>query len=87
MEQFQRLVSLGVEKVAISAAAVENPNLVSQAAAKVGEQSVVVVMDVRKGPDADYALWTHNGSKGTGHHPVEFAERMQNVGARRNRSK
>lgn len=81
VEQFQRLVGLGVEKVAISAAAVENPRLVCEAAAKVGVQSIVVVMDVRKGPNADYTLWTHNGSKATGEQPVEFAERMQSMGA------
>src|SRR5215831_8420457 len=60
VEQFQRLVSLGVEKVAIGASAVANPGLVTEAAAKVGGQSVVVVMDVRKAPPHDYAIWTHN---------------------------
>jgi cyclase len=80
VEQFQRLVRLGVEKVAISAAAVHNPNLVSEAAAKVGGQSVVVVMDVRKGP-SEYKLWTHNGNTETPYQPVEFAKRMQDLGA------
>lgn len=81
VEQFQRLVSLGVEKVAISAAAIENPKLVSEAAAKVGGQSVVVVMDVKKGPRDDYTLWTHNGSRETGQRPIEFAKRMEDLGA------
>ena len=80
VEQFQRLVSLGVEKVAISAAAVANPNLVSEAASKVGGQSVVVVMDVRKGPQG-YTIWTHNAGKATELEPVAFARRMQDLGA------
>jgi cyclase len=81
VEQFQRLVSLGVEKIAISSAAIENPELVSEAAAKVGGQSVVVVMDIKKGRGNEYALWTHNGSRETGQRPIEFARRMQSMGA------
>jgi imidazole glycerol-phosphate synthase subunit HisF len=46
VEQFERLVSLGVEKVAVSAAAVADPALIGAAAARVGGQSVVVVLDV-----------------------------------------
>jgi cyclase len=80
VEQFQQLVSLGVEKVAISAAAVANPKLVSEAATKVGGQSVVVVMDVLR-ESGGYRIWTHNASQATGFHPVEFAERMQDLGA------
>jgi len=45
-EQAKRIIGLGVEKVAISAAAINNPALVSQIADEVGSQSVVVVLDV-----------------------------------------
>ena len=47
-DQVQRIIQLGVEKVAISSAAIENPNLVTEAAECVGNQSVVVVLDVKK---------------------------------------
>jgi imidazole glycerol-phosphate synthase subunit HisF len=46
--QIEKIISLGVEKVAVSSAAVENPKLISDAATRVGRQSVVVVIDVRK---------------------------------------
>lgn len=46
--QAAKIISLGVEKVSISAAAVENPNLVRELAEAVGKQSVVVVLDVIK---------------------------------------
>src|SRR5215813_7846670 len=46
-EEIQRIVSLGVEKVAIGAAAVECPPLISEGARRVGSQSIVVVLDVR----------------------------------------
>ena len=46
--QAKRIIGLGVEKVSISAAAVERPELIAEIAAEVGGQSVVVVLDVRK---------------------------------------
>lgn len=47
VEQFEKLVSLGVEKIAISSEAIKNPKLVYEAAKKVGSQSVVVVLDIK----------------------------------------
>jgi len=82
VEQFQQLVSLGVEKVAISSAAVEHPDLVSEAAYKVGSHSVVVVMDVKEtGSPGDFRLLTHNATKTTNHSPAEFATQMEQLGA------
>ena len=48
VNRLQRIIGLGVEKVAISSAALENPEIVSEAAEQVGNQSVVVVLDVKK---------------------------------------
>ena len=82
VDQIQRLVGLGVEKVAISSAAIENPQLVHEAAEKVGSQSVSVVLDVKKtGLLGTYRLFTHNGTKNTGEDPVEFAKKMDGLGA------
>lgn len=82
VEQVERIVSLGVEKVAVSAAAVREPGLIGRAAAVVGGQSVVVVLDVKKtGWRGKYELWTHNATKRTGLCPVEFAKEMQAQGA------
>lgn len=80
--QIEKIISLGVEKVAVSSAAVENPTLISDAAMRVGSQSVVVVIDVKKtGLLRRYEVVTHNGSRGTGLNPVEFAHRMAELGA------
>lgn len=62
VEQFQRLISVGVEKVAVSSAAVNDLTLVSQAAQRVGRQSVVVVVDVRR-EGALWRVYTHNGTR------------------------
>ncbi len=76
------MISLGVEKVAISSAAIGNPDLVSKAAEVVGNQSIVVVMDVKKANARDsYELFIHNGTKGTGLSPVEFAKTAERLGA------
>jgi len=82
VEQIEKIISLGVEKVAISSAAVQDPGLLADAAEKVGSQSVVVVMDVKKkGLLGRYKVYTHNGSKATGLDPVDFAKRVESLGA------
>jgi cyclase len=81
VEQAHRIFSLGVEKIAISAAAIQTPELVTAMAERVGSQSVVVVLDVKKKMLGGYELYTHNGKKSTGKNPVEFAIKMQELGA------
>ena len=82
-KQVRRIVELGVEKVAISSAAVENKVLIAETAEQVGRQSIVVVMDVRKKGlfGGRYEVFTHNGTKGTGLNPADFARVVENLGA------
>jgi cyclase len=80
-EQAQRIFSLGVEKIAISSAAIHTPELVSEMADRVGSQSVVVVVDVKKKLLGGYEMYTHNGKKSTGKNPFEFVSKMESLGA------
>ena len=82
-EQVERIISLGVEKVAISSAAIQSPELIAQSACRVGNQSIVVVLDVKKktGLSQCYELYTHNGKRATGINPVEFARTAESLGA------
>jgi len=82
-EQVERIVGLGVEKVAISSAALANPNLITEAARRVGSQSVVVVLDVKKVGliSKRYELFTHNGKRSTGIQPAAFARQAEALGA------
>lgn len=80
VEQFERLISLGIEKVALSAAALADPGLITQAASRVGRQSVVVVLDVRR-RGARYEVLTHNGTVATGVDALDFARRAEASGA------
>jgi len=82
VEQVDQIISLGVEKVAMSSAVVSDPEIVAKAAEVVGGQSVVVVMDVKKSRfRSKYELWTHNASKSTGLCPIEFARKVEKLGA------
>jgi len=82
VKQVERIISLGVEKVALSSAAVSSSRIIEQAAEVVGSQSIVVVMDVKKtGRDGKYEVWTHNASKPTGMDPVDFAKIVEGLGA------
>ena len=82
VEQAKRIIGLGAEKVAISSAALANPRMVSMIAEEIGRQSVVVVLDVKKGPPGnDYTLWTHNGRQSTGKSALQFAKEAEDLGA------
>ena len=81
-EQAQRIFGLGVEKVALSSVAVEQPELITKIANIVGNQSVVIVIDVKKHPlTGKYEIRTYNGQKSTGLSPFDFAVRMEKLGA------
>ena len=81
-EQVAEIIALGVEKVAMSAAAVAKPGLISEAARMVGAQSIVVVIDSRRNPKTGaFEVWTHNGTQATGRRAGEFAAEMQQRGA------
>ena len=80
--QAEKIIGMGVEKVALGASAVTDPALIENLARLIGSQSVVVVLDVRKqGSGTDYKIWTHNGTRPTGLNPDEFAKKMQGLGA------
>tara|TARA_B110000003_G_scaffold186907_1_gene185744 strand:+ start:275 stop:1051 length:777 start_codon:yes stop_codon:yes gene_type:complete len=80
-EQAQRIFALGVEKISISSIAVQNPEIITEIANVVGNQSVVVVLDVKKKLFGGYEIYTHNGTKKTGIDPVEFVQKIEKLGA------
>ena len=82
VEQVERIVSLGVEKVGLGSAAAYDPGLIEQSACRVGSQSIVAVMDVKKaGLFGRYEVFTHNGKKRVGLNPCEMARQLQDLGA------
>ncbi|WP_394210629.1 AglZ/HisF2 family acetamidino modification protein [Enterovibrio calviensis] len=81
LEQALRILSLGVEKIALSSAAVENPQLISEIAAQVGRQSVVVVADVKKKLFGGYKVFTHNGNRAINVDLFDFVKQAEELGA------
>jgi len=83
VEDVRRLLNAGADKVSINTTAVTNPEIVEAAAAKFGSQAIVVAIDA-KAVNADNTRWevfTHGGRKPTGLDAVEWARKMQQLGA------
>jgi imidazole glycerol-phosphate synthase subunit HisF len=82
LSQAQRIFSLGVEKIAVSSIVIENPQIIAEVAKRVGNQSVVVVFDIKKKVLSNkYELYILNGTKPTGIDPISFAVEMEKLGA------
>lgn len=82
VEQIERLIALGVEKVAVSSAAVDDPELITRTAERVGSQSVVAVIDIKAtGLLRRPEVVTLNATQRTGLEPVAFARKLQELGA------
>jgi cyclase len=75
------VLKLGVEKVVLNTAAVENPGLVSEAARINGSSSVVVSIDAKRDLFGRYRVFTHAGARKTGLDPVALAKRAAEAGA------
>jgi cyclase len=81
IEQAQKIFGLGIEKIALSSSVIQNPKLISNIADRVGSQSVIVVLDVKKKLIGGYEVYTHNGKKSTGINPFKFALEAEKLGA------
>src|SRR3546814_19123684 len=81
--QAKTILGLCVEKVAVSSAAIRNPELITQMSMAVGPQSVVVVPDVRKEGGGDYGIWTHNGTVKQDHRLAALAQEIERAGCRK----
>ncbi len=81
VEQAQKIFSLGVEKIALSSVLIQSPSLITEIASKVGSQSVVAVIDIKKKMFGGYEIYTHNGKKSTGINPIEFIKHLEDLGA------
>lgn len=82
IDHASRLFQLGIEKVVLNTAAVENPELITQISSSYGSQSVVVCVDVKKNwlRRRDY-IATHSGSKLHKIDLIKFVREMQSRGA------
>jgi len=79
-DDVRRLLNAGADKVSINTAAVENPDLVSEASGRVGNQCIVVAIDAKRRAGG-WEVYTHGGRRPTGIDAVGWARRMESAGA------
>lgn len=77
----ERLVHSGADRIAINAAAIENPALIEEGARRLGSQCMVVSIDVRSQGNGEYRVYSHSGSRATPYDPVVLAKRAEDAGA------
>ncbi len=83
LDDIRDLLNAGADKVSIMTAAVENPDLVGEAAVKIGSANLVVAIDARARPNAadGWEVCSHGGRRPTGIDAVAWAKRMAEMGA------
>ncbi len=83
-DDIRRMLNAGADKVAINTAAVLNPELIKEAADRVGSQCIVLAIDAKQVADAPVPRWevfTHGGRTPTGLDAVTWAQKMVGYGA------
>ncbi|GGI53900.1 imidazole glycerol phosphate synthase subunit HisF [Oxalicibacterium solurbis] len=81
VEDVRRLLNAGADKISINSSAISNPQLVADASNKYGSQCIVVAIDAKKAADGRWEVFTHGGRKATGLDAVEWAKKMESLGA------
>ena len=81
VQDVRNLLNAGADKVSINTSAVVNPQLVADAAARYGSQCIVVAIDAKQVAPNKWEVFTHGGRKATGLDAVEWAKKMQSLGA------
>ena len=78
---FRKILKTGADKVSVNTSAVENPQLMSDAAEMFGAQCVVLAIDAKQRREGSWEVYTHGGRKPTGLDAVEWAVKGEAMGA------
>ncbi len=81
VEDVRRLLNAGADKVSMNTAAGNNPQLVEDAAGRVGSQCIVVAIDAKQTAPGKWQVFTHGGRNNTGLDAIEWARRVEALGA------
>ena len=81
LEDIRKMLNAGADKVSLNTSAVVNPDLVSEASAKFGNQCIVVAIDAKSDGNGKWSVYTHGGRNKTNLDAVEWAKEMQRRGA------
>ena len=80
VEDINKLLNCGADKVSINTAAVQDSNVVLESSKKFGSQCIVVAIDAKKNGDK-WDVYTHGGRNNSGLNALEFAKKMEDSGA------
>ena len=80
IEDINKLLKCGADKVSINTAAVQNTKIVMESSSKFGSQCIVVAIDAKRKGDS-WEIFTHGGRKKTGINAIKFAKQMEEYGA------
>jgi cyclase len=85
VEDVRALLAAGADKVSINTAAVERPELISEAASRLGSANLIVAIDARRrsfsDPSAGWEVYTHGGRRATGIDAIQWGVEMEAAGA------
>ena len=81
LDDISKLLNVGCDKVSLNSSAVDNPNLIYEAAKKFGSQCVIVAIDVKKNSNGGYNVFVHGGRKDTGLDAISWAKKVYELGA------
>jgi len=81
LEEMKKIIRYGADKISINASAIKNASIISKASEILGDQSIVVSMDIKKNKNGKYEVYSYLDRKSTGINPVDFAEKVEKLGA------
>ena len=80
VEDFERVLKCGADKVSVNSGAIRNPKLIEEAAKKYGNQCVVLSMDIKR-VDGKFTIFAKGGRENTGIDAIEWAKQGEENGA------
>ena len=81
VDDFKEILRAGADKISVNSAAINNPNLVAEAADKFGSQCVVVAIDAKRRPDGGWNIYKNGGRVDVGIDAIEWAKKVCDLGA------
>ena len=81
MNQIEKLIKIGSEKVVINSSVVKNMIFIKEISESFGTQSLIISIDIKKKYLGKYSVWIENGKKDTKINPTEYAKRVEEHGA------
>ena len=81
LEDIRNMLNAGADKVSLNTSAVNNPQLISEASQKFGNQCIVVAIDAKRTSENTWTVFTHGGRTDSGKDLIEWAQEVARLGA------